>query len=45
MVDPVARTLTVPRSGATRFYRLNNAVAVRITSLRFQDGNVVVTYE
>jgi hypothetical protein len=45
VLDPVARTITVPRSGATRFYRLNAPSSVRITSILLQGGNVVVTYQ
>ncbi len=44
-IDSTAKTVTVPLSGATRFYRLQSAPpALTITSVKIAGGNLVLTY-
>jgi hypothetical protein len=44
VVDTGARTITVPQSGATRFYSINAPFAHRITGISISQGNVVLTW-
>jgi hypothetical protein len=41
----VAKTMTVPLSGSTQFYRIRSGTALTITSINISGGNVVITYE
>jgi hypothetical protein len=47
VVDTNAKTVTAPRSGDQRFYRLSAATApaLHIKGIQFQGQNVVLTYE
>lgn len=45
-VEPVTRTITIPQSGAARFYRLRwPGNAVTIKSIALADGKVVLSYQ
>jgi hypothetical protein len=44
-IDTMARRITVPIQGNARFYRLRSDVSLRITAIRIEAGNVVLTYE
>jgi len=44
LIDPGAKTVTVPRSGNARFYRLRSSTALTISSIASQGGNVRLTY-
>ena len=39
------KTMTVPLSGSTQFYRIRPGTALTITSINISGGNVVITYE
>lgn len=39
-----AKTITVPLSGKTQFYRIRSATALTIASVSISAGNVVITY-
>src|ERR1035437_1613802 len=41
----VTKTMTVPLSGRTQFYRIRSGTALTITSITISGGNVVITYE
>ncbi len=43
--DPVAKTITVARSGNSRFYRLSASSALNITNITLSGGNVVLFYQ
>jgi len=43
-LDLETRTITVPMSGSTRFYRLRAGIALTIESITISGGNVVITY-
>jgi Carbohydrate binding module (family 6) len=45
VVNPGAKTVTVPKSANTRFYRLRSSVATHIKSVQFIGSNVALTYE
>jgi hypothetical protein len=45
VIDPSATTITVPRAGNTRFYRLRSSIASTITSIAVQGNNVLLTYQ
>ncbi len=45
VINTGARTITVPVSGPTRFYRLSGGQAYRITSVQLQGANLVLGYE
>jgi hypothetical protein len=45
LVDTGAKRITVPQSGATRFYRIRSQSQVTINSVRLSGGNVVLTYQ
>jgi len=38
------KTITVPLSGGTQFYRIRAGTALTITSITISGGNVVITY-
>jgi hypothetical protein len=38
------KTITVPLSGAMRFYRIRSVTALTITNITISGGNVVITY-
>ena len=42
--DLWAKTMRVPMSGSTQFYRIRSATALTITSITISGGNVVITY-
>jgi hypothetical protein len=44
-VNAVTRTITVPRTGATQYYRIRSGTALTITSTTLSGGNVVITYD
>jgi hypothetical protein len=44
-IDPVAKRVTVPMTGTTRFYRLLGPAELTITSMGVEGANVVLTYE
>jgi hypothetical protein len=44
-INTGARTITIPKAGATRFYQIQQAPpAGTITGIKIQDTNVVITY-
>ena len=43
-VDAVNQTITIPRSGAARFYRIQAANALAVKSIAIDGANVVLTY-
>ncbi len=45
VVDPIAKTITVASSGATRFYRVTAPSSVHITGITLAAGTVVIAYE
>jgi hypothetical protein len=44
-VNLVTKTITVPRSGNTQFYRIRSETMVTISSLVISSGNVVIIYK
>lgn len=44
-IQPDSRTITLPRSGEVRFYRLEGASALRITSIAVAADTVTLRYE
>ena len=40
----VSKTMTVPLSGSTQFYRIRSVTALTIKSITISGGNVVITY-
>ena len=45
VIDTLAQTVTVPASGAARFYRMQTLNAVRLTSLTPAGANIVIHYQ
>jgi hypothetical protein len=43
-VNLSAKTITVPKSGNSQFYRIQAGTALTITSISMSGGNVVITY-
>jgi Ice-binding-like len=43
-LDFVTKTMTVPLSGSTQFYRIRSGTALTITRITISGGNVVITY-
>jgi hypothetical protein len=43
--DPIFQTITVPKAGARRLYRLRGETASRVTAFQIEDGTVVIDYE
>jgi hypothetical protein len=43
-LDLVTKTMTVPLSGSTQFYRTRSGTTLTITSITISGGNVVITY-
>jgi hypothetical protein len=43
--DPIFQTVTVPKAGARRLYRLRGETASRVTGFQIANGAVVVDYE
>jgi hypothetical protein len=39
------KTITVPKSGRTQFYRIRSVTALTITGIAITGGNVVITYQ
>ncbi len=44
-VNLVTKTITVPMSGSTQFYRIRSGTALTFTSAIIAGGNVVITYK
>jgi hypothetical protein len=44
-VDDTAKTVAIPQPSQSEFYRLRSCSSHRITSIRVQGGNLVLTYE
>ena len=44
-INPATQTITVPRSGGARFYRLRSSIAYTINKVALSGGNVVLTYQ
>lgn len=44
VIDTSARTVTVPKSGAARFYRIQTLNPVTITRIRIEGNNVLLDY-
>ncbi len=40
-----AKSITIPQSPSTRFYRLRSTVATQILNIQIVDTNVVMTYQ
>jgi hypothetical protein len=45
IVNESAKTITIPKSTSTRFYRLRSTVPTRILTVHIMGTNVVLTYE
>ena len=45
IVDPNAKTITLPRSQRSAFYRLSAGSQLRVTGIRITDVNVVISYQ
>ncbi len=45
LANLAAKTITVPRSSSTRFYRLRSAVSTQMLSIRLVGTNVVLRYQ
>lgn len=45
VIDTGAKRITVPQSGAARFYRLTGATALRFVTTQVQGANIVMTYD
>src|SRR5437016_11154503 len=45
LIDPGAKTITVPKSGNTRFYRLSSGTAYTLGKPTISGSNVVLTYQ
>ena len=45
LIDPGAKTITVPKSGNARFYRLRSTTAYTINNPAFSGANVVLSYQ
>jgi hypothetical protein len=43
-VNLATRTITVPKTGSTQFYRIRSGTALSITSTTLSEGTVVITY-
>jgi hypothetical protein len=43
-LNPTTKTITVPSSGDSQYYRLRSDAALTIVSITFSAGNVVITY-
>ena len=43
-VNPATKTITLPTSGDTQFYRIKSGTAFTITGITISGGNVVITY-
>ena len=44
-IDPVVKTITVAKSGDTRFYKLSAGTALDITKITLSGASVVLTYQ
>jgi hypothetical protein len=44
-IDPSAKTITLPKSGGTRFYRLLSSVGYTLRGPNFSGNNVVLNYQ
>ena len=44
-IDPGAKTIILPKSGATRFYRLVSTTAYQLNSPTFSGNNVLLSYQ
>jgi len=44
VVNPATKTITVPLSGSSQFYRIRAGTALAITSVSIAGGNVVITH-
>ena len=44
-VNPSTKTVTTVRSSDARFYRLKSATSLKISNIRFDGNNVVLTYQ
>jgi hypothetical protein len=45
LIDPGAKTITVPKSGNTRFYRLSSSTAYTLGKPTISGSNVVLNYQ
>lgn len=45
VVDDVAKTVTITQPAGTQFYRLRACTALHISSIRLENGNLVLTYQ
>ena len=45
LIDPGARTITLSKSGDTRFYRLRSTTRYTLSAPTFSGNNVVLTYQ
>jgi hypothetical protein len=45
LIDPGNKMVTVPKSGATRFYRLRSSGGYTLSQPVFSGGNVVLSYQ
>ena len=45
LIDPGAKTITVPKSGNTRFYRLVSSTAYTLGRPTVSGNNILLTYQ
>ena len=45
LINPSAHTITLPKSGSTRFYRLRSSTAYTLSNPSFSGNNVVLNYQ
>ncbi len=45
LIDPGSKTITVPKSGNMRFYRLSSGTAYTLGRPTISGSNVVLTYQ
>jgi len=45
LIDPGAKTVTLPKAGDTRFYRLRSTTRYTLSAPTFSGSNVVMTYQ
>jgi hypothetical protein len=44
-IDPGAKTVTIPKSGTTRFYRLRSSTGYTLSAPTIAGNNVVMSYQ
>ena len=44
MIDTVNQTITIPKAGVARFYRIQAPTALTVKSIEIDGANVVLSY-